>query len=283
MTSAAQAIRDAAQTLAETSDTARLDAEILMAHAMGVSRSDLLIRGMDAEAPARFHRLVERRGKREPVAYITGAQEFYGHPFIVTRDTLIPRPDSEVVVEAALDILGDAPENSGADSILDLGTGTGALLLSVLAQKPTFRGRGIDQSAAAIAVAERNAAALGLSDRANFSVNAWHGETDAQGQPWWSQWGRFELVIANPPYVESGAALDPDVSEYEPASALYAGEDGLDDYRLIIPGLAHITSKAVLEIGATQADSVAQLAEKAGFATELRYDLANRPRALILS
>jgi len=282
MKTCAEAIRDAARELAEASDTARLDAELLMAHALGVTRSDMLIQGMHREVPADFHRLVGRRTKREPVAYITGFQEFYGREFQVTRDTLIPRPDSETVVEAALDILGHEPENR-FDGVLDLGVGTGALLLSVLAERPAFRGHGIDRSDAAIAVARRNAAKLDLADRATFSVDGWHGDTDSCGNGWSNSRGLYDLVIANPPYVETDASLEPDVKRYEPHQALYAGTDGLDDYRVIIPGLRPITAKAVLEIGATQAGAVTELAEKAGFAVELRHDLANRPRALILS
>jgi len=282
MKTCAEAIRDAARDLAETSDTARLDAEILMAHAIGMTRSDMLIRGVNRHAPADFHRFVDRRAKREPVAYITGFQEFYGREFHVTRDTLIPRPDSETVVEAALDILGHEPENR-FDGVLDLGVGTGALLISVLAERPALRGHGIDRSEAAIAVARRNAAKLGLADRASFSVDGWHGDTDSCGNGWSNGWRSYDLVIANPPYVETDASLKPDVKSYEPHEALYAGRDGLDDYRVIIPGLRQITAKAVLEIGANQADAVTELAEKAGFAVELRHDLANRPRALILS
>ena len=282
MKSVAEAIRDAAIELATTSDTARLDAELLMAHALGVSRSQMLLHAMPEPAPAMFYKSVGRRAKHEPVAYITGQQEFFGRSFHVTRDTLIPRPDSETVVEAALALLGDKPANP-FDGVLDLGTGTGALLLSVLAERPAFRGHGVDRSEAAIAVAKRNASDLGLADRAGFSVDGWHGEIDDRGYGWANGLGPFDLVIANPPYVESCARLDASVSEYEPHSALFAGPDGLDDYRLIIPGLREITSKAVLEIGASQAKAVTELAEKEGFAVELRRDLANRPRALLLS
>lgn len=277
------AIRKAAGQLSDMSDTARLDAEVLMAHAIGVSRSQLLLNHMMREdAPASFYPLVGRRAKQEPVAYITGEQEFYGRRFRVTPDTLIPRPDSETVVGAALSLLGEEPENP-FDGVLDLGTGTGALLLSVLAERPAFRGHGIDRSAGAVEVAKSNAEHLGLSDRASFSVNGWHADINEKGYGWWASWGPYDLVIANPPYVEAQAKLDPSVRNYEPHMALFAGEDGLDDYRLIIPGLREIAPKAVLEIGASQADAVAQLAEKEGFSVELRYDLANRPRALILS
>ena len=282
MTTVAQAIRDAAADLAHTSDTARLDAEVLMAHALGMARSDMLIRAMRDPASPEFERLVERRAKREPVAYITGTQEFYGRRFGVTRDTLIPRPDSETVVEAALEALSDAPVRRAAN-VLDLGTGTGALLLSILAERPAFHGLGLDRSEGAIATAKRNAAALGLSDRSKLRVGGWHEGADEHGRGWWHGLGEFDLVVANPPYVETGAQLDPDVAAYEPHGALFAGADGLDDYRVIIPGLRHIVPMAVLEIGSSQAEAVSELAEKAGFAVDVRHDLANRPRALILS
>lgn len=282
MKSVAEAIRGAARALDATSDTARLDAELLMAHALGMNRSQTLLHAMQDPAPAAFFEYVGRRAKHEPVAYITGQQEFFGRPFQVTRDTLIPRPDSETVVEAALDLLGDEPQHN-SKGVLDLGTGTGALLLSVLAERPAYQGHGVDLSEGAVAVAARNAGSLGLDARARFSVGGWHDQIDDRGNRWSHGWGPFDLVIANPPYVETGAPLDPSVSGYEPHSALFAGADGLDDYRIIIPGLREITSKAVLEIGASQAEAVTELAEKEGYVVELRRDLANRPRALLLS
>ncbi|MEL6541245.1 MAG: peptide chain release factor N(5)-glutamine methyltransferase [Pseudomonadota bacterium] len=282
MKTVGETIRDAACDLSAASDTARLDAELLMAFAIGVSRSDMLVHHMCEDAPVEFLRLIGRRARQEPVAYITGEQEFFGRRFGVTNDTLIPRSDSETVVEAALELLGEEPLNP-FNGVLDLGTGTGALLLSVLAERPAFRGHGIDRSAAAVEVAKENAERLGLSDRASFSVDGWRDGIDDWGYGWSRGWGPFDLVIANPPYVEDKADLAAGVRDYEPHSALFAGHDGLDDYRIIIPGLREIAPKAILEIGATQAETVTELAEKAGFAVELRHDLANRPRAVILS
>jgi release factor glutamine methyltransferase len=267
------AIRAAAIRLAATSDTARLDGEVLMAHALGVSRSDLLLRHMDAPEPAMFAALVDRRAAREPVAYIVGSQEFFGRPFRVTAATLIPRSDSESVVEAALAAC-PAPAR-----LLDCGTGTGALLLTVLAECPTAAGVGIDRSAAALAVAQANADSLGLAGRAQLVAADWT-------QPGWSNdLGTFNLILANPPYVEADAALDPDVAQFEPAGALFAGLDGLDDYRVLIPQLPALLALgglAVLEIGHTQAPAVAEIAAAAGFRSVVRPDLAGRPRAVLL-
>ncbi len=155
----AVALREAASHLASSSDTARLDSELLMAHALGVVRSEMLLRHMDDAAPSDFDALAKRRAAHEPVAYIVGHTDFYGLPFKVTPDVLIPRPDSETLVERALEL---APK---AKSLLDCGTGSGALLLAVLHHLPDARGVGIDISQAALTVAQENAEALELADR----------------------------------------------------------------------------------------------------------------------
>ncbi len=269
----AEAIRAAAETLAPVSDTARLDAELLMAHLLGVTRSELLLYHLRAPAPPGFAALVARRAACEPVAYITGRQEFYGLPFIVTPAVLIPRGDSETLVEAALELRPDARR------VLDLGTGSGALLLAVLAHLGKASGIGIDRSEAALAVAARNAEQLGLRPQAAFRTGDWHAPGWADGL------GTFDLVLANPPYVEADAALDRQVRDWEPASALFAGPEGLDDYRALIPRLGKLLAPggiAILEIGAGQADAVSAIAGAAGFATALRRDLAGRARALVL-
>ncbi len=269
----ASAIREAAARLAATSDTARLDAELLLAHALGCSRSDLLLRHMQDDVPDGFASLVERRAACEPVAYITGTQEFYGRSFAVTRDVLIPRGDSESVVEATLAAAPDARR------ILDCGTGSGALLLTLLAELPEAQGVGIDASGPALEVARRNAAELGLAGRAKFCLADWT-------MPGWANdLGRFDLVIANPPYVESDADLDVDVRDYEPASALFAGPEGLDDYRILIPQLPQLLMKngaVMLETGATQAAQVAEIARDHGFAATAHKDLGQRDRGLLL-
>ena len=267
------ALRDAADYLAATSDTARLDAEVLMAHALCVSRSDLLLRHMRDVAPEGFAPLVARRSHHEPVAYIIGEQEFFSLNFRVTPDVLIPRADSEVLVEAALAARPDAR------LVLDCGTGSGALLLAVLANLAEANGVGVDRSAAALRVASGNAAALGIA-RAGFCERDW-------SQPGWADGlGRFDLVLANPPYVEAGAELSPSVRDFEPAGALFAGADGLDDYRILIPQLPGLMASggvAMVEIGHRQAEPVARIATGVGLDSRLHRDLAGRARVLEIS
>jgi len=269
----AEALRHAALRLAAVSDTARLDAELLMAHALGVSRSELLLRRGGDPAPEEFGLLVARRLTHEPVAQILGRKEFYGRSFLVGRDVLTPRPDSETVISAALEAC------PAATRILDCGTGSGALLLTLLAEMPGSTGVGTDRSPEALAVAADNAERLGLAPRADLRLADWH-------QPGWAEaLGPFDLIVANPPYVETSAELPRSVRDYEPAGALYAGPEGLDDYRILTPQLAALLRPdgvAVLEIGATQADPVGAIAAGAGFHSDLRRDLADRPRALVL-
>ncbi len=272
-----EAIRAAAERLAETSDTARLDAEVLMAHALGVSRSDLFLREIGKPAPPAFAALVQRRARHEPVAHIAGSQEFYGLDLRVTADTLIPRGDSETLIDAAREWFDGKASPS---RILDLGTGTGALLLAALSVYPAAEGIAVDASEAALAVAKDNAMRLGLTDRTRFFCRSWLVANWTEGL------GQFDLVLCNPPYVESGATLDPDVRNFEPGAALFAGPEGLDAYRAIVPQLGKLKSPegvAVLEIGAAQTESVAAIIRESGFDATLRHDLAGRPRALIVT
>lgn len=274
MSTVTEALRSATARLATTSDTARLDVELLMAHALGCTRSDLLLRHTRDPAPAGFAALLERRAAHEPVAYITGVQEFYGRPFAVEPGILIPRGDSETLIEAALRVC-PLPRR-----VLDLGTGSGALLLTILAERSGACGVGIDKSAVAIDVAAKNAIALGLENPRELHCRDW------STLGWADDLGTFDLILCNPPYVEDDAGLDRSVRDYEPAGALFAGADGLDDYRILIPQLPTLLEPrgvAVIEIGSTQAEAVAAIAHAHGFATDLRHDLAGRARALILT
>jgi len=270
---AGEAIRATAERLAPTSDTARLDAEVLMAHAFGVTRSDLLLRHMRDPVPDSFAALVERRAAHEPVAYIVGSQDFFGLTLAVSPAVLIPRGDSEVLVEAALAARPDARR------VLDCGTGSGALLLAVLSHLPAADGIGIDRSAEALVVARGNAENLGLGNRAEMRLADWD-QAD-----WALALGQFDLVLANPPYVEDAAELDPSVRAHEPAGALFAGEEGLDAYRVLIPQLPQLLTPggaALVEIGHTQAQAVAAIAGRVGFESRLHHDLGGRPRVLEL-
>lgn len=270
MISARAALASATGQLADVSPTPRLDAELLMAHAMGVSREQLLLSHLDDPTPAAFAALIDRRVAQEPIAYITGTRAFWTIDLDVGPGVLIPRPDSETLVEAARAHFTDR----SPARILDLGTGPGTLLLAALAEWPGAVGRGIDASAVALGYAMRNAVRLGFGDRATFESGDWARGLDAT----------FDLTLANPPYIATGDALPDEVRGHEPAEALFAGADGLDAYRAIVPDLPRLIAPggiAVLEIGATQADAVMALALAAGLVPTLRHDLAGRPRAIV--
>ncbi|THD35542.1 MAG: peptide chain release factor N(5)-glutamine methyltransferase [Sphingomonas sp.] len=266
---ARQAIAAAATRLA-FSDTPRLDAELLLAHALGVGREQLLLRHLDDPAPANFAALLDRRLAHEPVAYITGCRDFWTISLAVGPGALIPRPDSETLIEAAVEHFASrAPM-----TVLDLGTGPGTLLLAALAEWPDAAGVGVDTSAAALDYARGNAERLGMSGRAGFIEGDWATAIDR----------RFDLVLCNPPYVGAGEALPAEVRDHEPAAALFAGSDGLDDYRVIAAQLRTLITPggmAAIEIGATQAAAVATLLTAQGLHVTVRRDLAGRDRCLI--
>ena len=191
--------------------------------------------------------------------------------FVVAPGVLIPRPDSETLIDAAVAHFDDrAPRR-----ILDLGTGSGALLLAALSQWPEASGVGIDASPAAIDVAQANADRLGLAARAQFLPGGWRGTGES-----------FDLILCNPPYVAAGTPLAADVADWEPHAALFAGPDGLDAYRALAPVLRGQLAPggiACVEIGATQAEAVTALFEAQDFAVVLRHDLAGWPRCLMLT
>jgi release factor glutamine methyltransferase len=265
------ALAEAERRLADIPGQPRQDAELLMAHALGVTLSDLHLRHLDDDAPCRFQELIERRLAREPVAYITGRAGFWTIELEVGPGALIPRADSETLIEAAVEHFGArTPHN-----ILDLGTGPGTLLLAALHQWPQARGIGVDASQRALGYARANADRLGLGALAEFRRGDW-----AQGIK-----GPFDLILCNPPYIEAGAALAPDVSEWEPHRALFAGPDGLEAYRRIAPDLARLTAPAgiaCLEIGQGQEAAVAQLFQGSPFTISSRADLRGITRCLTL-
>jgi len=266
------ALARATALLDETSDTARLDAELLMAHALGIDRGVMLLGWQDMAAPDGFDDLVARRRAHEPVAYIIGHRDFWTISLDVGPGVLIPRPDSETLIEAAVAHFG----RRGPRRVLDLGTGSGALLLAALAEWPGASGVGVDRSAAAIHVALGNAARLGLLGRAEIRQGDWADGIDE----------RFDLLLCNPPYIETRADLPPDVAHYEPSPALFAGPDGLDDYRRLIPEIGRLLAPgglAAIEIGADQGEKVLALLAEEAMAGAVRRDLAGRDRAIIVT
>lgn len=274
------ALRDAEARLAAAGiPDARLDARLLLAAALGEAPDALRFaegRTLTGDEARRFADFVARRaGTREPVSRILGWREFWSLEFRVTPAVLDPRPDSETLVEAALALF---PARDAAIRILDLGTGSGCLLLAVLHERPHASGIGIDASAAALAVAAENARRLGLAARAQFRRGDW-----AEGLA-----ERFDLILCNPPYIGEGerAALAPEVARHDPPAALFAGPDGLDAYRALLPQIPRLIAPggaALFEIGAAQAAAVCEIARGADLrVADVRRDLAGRDRCVVL-
>ena len=272
MTAIARALSRATQQLSSTSDTPRLDAELLMAAALGVGRDRLILDNPRGEMPQAFLDLVDRRLAGEPVAYITGQRAFWTIDLEVGPGALVPRPDSETLIAAAVEhFTGTA----GPGRILDLGTGPGTLLLAALDEWPRATGLGIDASEAALTYARRNASRLEVEQRAEFRVGDWAEGIDE----------RFDLILCNPPYVAAGAETGPGVTEYEPAEALFAGPDGLDDYRRLAPEVGRLLTSgglAAIEIGFDQAKAASVLFEQRSLSPSVALDLGDRPRALLI-
>ncbi len=271
------ALRDATAALSTVSQTPRLDAEFLAAFALQIPRLDMLMHAKDLTVPSGFADMIQRRLAHEPVAYITGSQAFWDIQLCVSPDVLIPRADSETLIEAAQAAFnGTAPPRR----ILDLGTGSGALLLAALSLFPDATGIGVDASAAALGVARYNAEQLGFANRVQMQQRNWHEAGWANGLV-----SQFDLILCNPPYVETGAALMPMVAMYEPHAALFAGAEGLDDYQILLPQISELLAPAgiaIFEIGHLQAKSVGDLAYGAGLKSSLQYDLAGNPRCLTM-
>ncbi|HMJ72124.1 MAG TPA: peptide chain release factor N(5)-glutamine methyltransferase [Solirubrobacterales bacterium] len=249
-------------------DTPRLDAELLLCEAAGWDRARLAAEpetDIPATAARRFGELVRRRLRREPVAYILGRKGFRNIELAVDRRVLIPRPETELLVELAL---GLDPRR-----VLDMGTGSGAIALAIADELPTCEVVATDTSVAALAVARANAERLQLTDRVEF--------VEAMLPP---DAGGLDLIVANLPYVAESewGSLEPEVTKWEPREALLAGPDGLDVLRAAIPIAAGAASSLALEVGAGQAAAVGELLFEAGFATvETRPDLAGIPRVMV--
>jgi len=248
------------------------EARLLLTHALGLSHGS--VPSPLVTPPESFAGYVARRAAREPLAFITGRQGFWTLDLAVSPATLIPRADTETLIEALLAI---RPDRAGVAKILDLGTGTGALLLAALAEYPAAFGVGIDRNHAACALARQNASALG-QDRAAFACADWAAPIA----------GRFDVVLANPPYISHDdiAGLDPEVARYEPALALDGGSDGLDAYRAILPALHALLMPggvALFEHGAGQGPAVAALVTATGLRLKAtRADLGGLDRIAVV-
>ena len=269
----ARALDDATHRLSRTSDTARLDAELLMAEALHIDRDKLLLKPPERAVPERFWDMVKRRSDGEPVAYITGRRAFWNIELHVGPGVLVPRPDSEVLIASAIEHFEGkaAPER-----ILDLGTGPGTLLLAALDIWPEATGLGIDVSRHALSYASANARRLGFEARVKLMQGNW-----AAGLV-----EKFDLILCNPPYIAEGAELGPGVREFEPDEALFAGREGLDAYRELAPQLPRLLTKsglAAVEIGPDQGDAVTALLARDGLQSRVADDLAGRPRAVLLT
>ena len=273
MKAIARALADATRQLTQTSDTARLDSELLMAEALHIDRDKLILSPPDRKVPERFWTMIERRKSGEPIAYITGRRAFWNIELHVGPGVLIPRPDSEVLIASAIEHFDGT---DGPTRILDLGTGPGTLLLAALDVWPKAKGIGVEVSRQALSYASANARRLGFEPRIQWKLGNW-AEGIAE---------RFDLILCNPPYVAEGAELGPGVREYEPDEALFAGTEGLDAYRALAPQLPRLLENdglAAVEIGHDQGDSVRELLARDGLQDRVMDDLAGRPRALLLT
>ena len=259
-------------------ETTALDARLLLQAAAGITQADIVAEPdlvLPADTTASFWSFVERRGAFEPVSRILGSREFYGRSFRVTPDVLDPRADTETLIGAALGLA----KGKGPLRILDLGTGSGAIVVTLLAELPGAKAVASDLSAAALQVAKGNAEALGVVNRASFVQANWFDGVA----------GQFDLIVSNPPYIPLGdiAGLAVDVREFDPPRALDGGPDGLEAYRRLASGAGgHLAPKGhiILEIGAGQENAVNDLFSGQGFNRESRhFDLAGHVRCLVFN
>ena len=268
---------DAARRLREAGlDNARLDARLLLAHALNLSASEVIdpAREFGGAPRERFDAMLRRRLAREPLAYIVGHKEFWSLDFDVGPGALIPRPESETIIEELGRLV---PDRNSPLELLDLGTGTACLLLAALTEYPLARGTGIDASEEALIWARRNVAKLSLEKRCSLSLADWGRNIE----------GSYDAILANPPYIRSGdiAALAPEVSRYEPVPALDGGPDGLTAYRDIAARIAPLLKPdgvLLAEIGEGQDAQVASILAAAGIETaKIVEDLARIPRCVV--
>jgi release factor glutamine methyltransferase len=277
MPSLAESLESGTAMLAPSA-TARRDAELLLMHTLRLTKADLLTcpeRELTERQSNHYQAAIARRALHEPIQHITGTQEFYGRSFIVNRLVLIPRPETEHLVEAALAIR-PAPSRIRPLRILDIGTGSGILAITLALELPHATVTATDISAAALAVAQQNAQALGVVDRIRFAVSDLFAALDGQC---------FDCIVSNPPYVSTSEALEPQVRDYEPATALFAGEDGLTIYRRLIPqAFSHLEpgGTLLLEIGHGQREALHRLLAQSRF-ENIRFidDLQGIPRVAI--
>ena len=275
-------LRDTAVALTAAGiDNVRFEARLLLSHASGLRTEELIAQGRTAAPPEiekTLRALTARRVRREPMAYILGEREFWGLPFKVTPAVLVPRPDSETVIEAALALM---PDRARAWRILDLGLGSGCLLLTLLKEYPQARGVGLEASPEALAVAQGNADRLGVADRGVLKLGDWR-------QPDWVDLlgGPFDLVVSNPPYIEAAVieGLMPEVARHEPRLALDGGADGLEAYRMIAAaGLRLVAAGGyfLVEGGEGQATEISRLFAAAGLTPGTPFkDLAGIERVV---
>jgi release factor glutamine methyltransferase len=261
-------------------DSPELDARLLVEAALGLDFTGLVSQGkrlLSADEERQLAASAERRLAGEPVARILGTKEFWGLPLRLSADTLVPRPDTETVVDLALDAMSAVKVTGHALCIADLGTGSGAILLALLSELPEAFGVGTDISLGALRAARRNAVVLGLSNRAAFLACSYASALS----------GPFDLIVSNPPYISSRdiADLPVEVREHDPHRALDGGTDGFDAYRALIPQAARLLRPGgalVLEVGQGQSGDVEALVTKAGLSVDIpaKADLAGIPRAV---
>ena len=270
-----EALKDVTGKLAKVSESASLDASLILSKVTGYSKLELFMKDEEvlmADKITEIEALTQRRVSHEPMAYILGEKEFWGLNFIVKPGVLIPRPDTETLVATLLALV---PNTDFEGRIADLGTGTGAILLSALSELPNFKGVGVDKNDTALEIAQKNAKNLKLDDRSEFVNSFWLDAVDET----------FHVLVSNPPYIETSTiqTLMDDVKGFEPMSALDGGEDGLDAYRSLLESAYDKLEKGgllLLEIGYNQKETVAQLLQNRFKEVKCFKDLAGHDRVI---